>query len=95
MLLDLQHLGAVPTALRRLFHANHPLVHNLYLIPTRPSPDAAPSYSIGSCHCHQRAEISTAPPLPCDRVAGHHEGAAGYHEGGVGHHESSHQSPQV
>ena len=39
------------------------LVMNLILIPTCPSPDTAPCYSLKSCHCHQRAQISTVLPI--------------------------------
>jgi len=31
---------------------------------TWPSPGTAPCYSLGSCHCHQRAELSAAPRSP-------------------------------
>ena len=41
-LLELQQLGAVPTALGRLFYAHHPLVQTLSPTPSCPSPDTAP-----------------------------------------------------
>ena len=58
---ELWQLEAVPTALGSPFHAHHPLVHNLSLIPTRPSPDAAPCHSSRPCRCHR--EQSSALPL--------------------------------
>lgn len=63
-LLEQQQLGAVPIALGSLFHAHHPLVQNLSLTSTCPSPDRAPCHSLRSCCCHQRSELSAAPQLP-------------------------------
>jgi len=63
-LLELQQLGAVTTALRSLFHAHHPLVKNLFLTSNLTLPEAAPCCSLGSCCCHQRAELSAVSPIP-------------------------------
>jgi len=75
MLLELQQLGAVTIVLRSLFHAPLLLLKNLSLTlpPPWPSPDAAPCHSLWFCRCHQRAELSVAPPLPLPGAAGHHE----------------------
>jgi len=54
-------LGAVPTALGRLFRAHRPLVQNHSLTPSCPSPDTAPCCSLGPCRCH--TEQSSALPL--------------------------------
>ena len=53
MLLELQQHGAEPTVLVRLFHALHPLVQDLSLSPSCPSPDTAPCRSLGACLCHR------------------------------------------
>jgi len=47
---EVWQLRAVPTALGRLFHA-HPLVQNLSLTPSCPSPGTAPCCSLRFCHC--------------------------------------------
>ena len=63
MPLELQQLGAVPAALGSLFHAHHPLVQSLFLIPLWPSRGAAPCHSFELYHCHQReADICTRVP---------------------------------
>lgn len=41
MLLESWQLRAIPTVLGSLFHAHHPLVQNLFLTHTCPSPDTA------------------------------------------------------
>ena len=61
MLLELQQLRAVLTALGSPFHAHHPLVQTLSLTSTPPSPDTAPCRSLGPCRCHR--EQSSALPL--------------------------------
>ena len=63
MLPELQQLRAVSTALGSLFNALCPLKYGISLTPTCPSPDTAPCYSLKSCHCHQRAQISTVLPI--------------------------------
>lgn len=55
MLSELQQHRAKPTALCSLEAFPWP--------PTWPSPGAAQCHSLGFCHCHQRAELSTAPPF--------------------------------
>jgi len=44
-------------------------------MPTAPgrlfSPDAAPCHSLGSYHCHQRAELTATSPLPLWEAVGH------------------------
>jgi len=53
MLLELQQLGVLPTAMGNLFHAHRPLAQILYRTPSCPSHDTAPYHS-------QRAELSAA-----------------------------------
>ena len=53
--------GVVTTALGSLFHAHCPLVQNLFLTPSCPSPDTAPCRSLGPCCGHR--EQSSALPL--------------------------------
>lgn len=59
----MQH-GAMTTALGSLYHVHHSLVKILYLTCSLTLPDTSPCHSVRSCHCHQRTEISTAPPFP-------------------------------
>ena len=47
-----------------VFHAHHPLVQNLSLTPSCPSPNTAPCCSLWPWCCHQRAELSTVPLFP-------------------------------
>jgi len=54
-------LEAVLSALGSLLRAHRPLVQNLFLRVTRPSPDVAPCRSLRPCCCHQREEI--LPPF--------------------------------
>ena len=54
-------LGAVPTALGRLFHAHCPLVQTLSLTPSCSSPDTVPCRSLGPCCCHR--DQSTLLPV--------------------------------
>ena len=68
-LCEFQQLGAMITALGSLFHAAPYLVQNLLLIPSLTLPWQFHSFSWVCC-CHQKVELSTAPPLPS---WGHHE----------------------
>jgi len=54
--LELWQLRAMFTAIGGLFHAHCPLMQNLPLTPTWPSPDTALCHSLRPRHCPQRAE---------------------------------------
>ena len=49
MLLEFWQLGTVPTALGSLFHVDHPLVKNLFLIPHMTFHDTSPCWSLNPC----------------------------------------------
>lgn len=49
---------------------------NLSLAARRPSSETAPCPSLRSCHRHQRAELSIAPPLPSWEASGCHEASS-------------------
>ena len=66
-LLELQQLGAVPTALCSPFHAYHPLVQPVSLTPSCPSPDSSMPFPRALSLSH-RAELSAAPPLSASRL---------------------------
>ena len=72
MLLELQQLGAMPTALGRLFQRLSTFWWSAFSwYPTWPSPDAAPCNLLRFDCRHQRAEICACPSAPF------HEKAAG------------------
>ena len=71
MLLELQQLRAVPTALGSLFHAYRPLVQTLSLTPTCPSQHSSMLFPQALSLSH-RAELSASSPLP-GRSCSHHE----------------------
>jgi len=56
--------GAMPTALGSPFHAHHPRVQTLSLTPSYPSPDTAPSCSLGPCCSHRERSHHEASPQP-------------------------------
>jgi len=60
ILLELQQLRAVPTALGSLFHAHSSLIQN----PQLPLPWHSSMLFPQALSLSQRAELSAAPPLP-------------------------------
>jgi len=60
--LELRQLGAMPTALGSLFHANH-----LSLTASCPSPDTAPCRSLRPCRCHKH-QSSVLPSVPSEEL---------------------------
>jgi len=64
VLLELQQLGAVITALGSLFHAHHPLMQNLSLTPNLTFPGHSSKLFPQLRSLSQIAELSTAPSLP-------------------------------